>query len=162
MRRLMLLATALTTLVFSAESPANAAPACTQPADQSAYEILALRQMMTVLVTKCTGREKDYNDLFIRRFGPALQGNDRTVLSYFRRVYGGAGQGRMDTFTTDLVNIMSHQANTEKHEFCSRASLLVNEMSQLRSGEELAAYAAVKDLAPHGISMCPTPTVRRR
>jgi hypothetical protein len=35
-------------------------------------------------------------------------------------------------------------------------------MNALRSMEELAAYAAVKDFAPVGMSMCPAAAPRRR
>ena len=134
--------------------PVNAAPACTSVADQAAYEVLALRTQMILLATKC-GRDQDYNKNFIVRFQPELQANEREVLSYFRRVYGGAGQGRKDTFSTELVNVMSLQANTQGVEFCPRAGLIIGEMNALRSMEQLVAYAAVKDMAPAGMSMCP-------
>jgi hypothetical protein len=141
--------------------PVNAAPECASVADQSAYEVLALRTQMILLATKC-GRDQDYNKNFIVRFQPELQANERTVLTYFRRVYGGSGQGRKDSFSTELVNVMSQQANTQGAEFCPRASLIINEMIALRSMQELAAYAAVKDLAPAGMSMCPAAAPRRR
>jgi hypothetical protein len=134
--------------------PAMAAQTCTSPADQAAYEVLSLRTQMILLATKC-GRDQDYNKNFIIRFQPALQANEREVLAYFRRVYGGSGQGRKDTFSTELVNVMSHEANNQGVEFCPRAGLIINEMGALRSADELASYAAVKDLAPAGTSMCP-------
>ena len=166
MRREFRFLAALTGFALAASAlPVAAAPTCSSPADQSAYDVLALREMMTVLVTKCK-RDTEYNVNFVRRFQPALQANDRAVLTYFRRVYGGSGQGRMDTFATDLVNTLSQQANLQGTEFCSRAALLVNEMNALRTMEELAPYAAVKDLSPVGMSMCPAtasrPEPRRR
>ena len=82
--------------------------------------------------------------------------------AYFRRIYGGAGQGRMDTFTTELVNVMSKHANAEGGEFCSRAGLIVNEMVALKSMDELAPYAATKDLTPQGVLMCPPAAAARR
>jgi hypothetical protein len=145
----------------AAAMPANAAPACASVADQSAYEVLALRTQMILLATKC-GRDQDYNKNFIVRFQPELQANERTVLAYFRRIYGGSGQGRKDSFSTELVNVMSQQANTQGTEFCARAGLIISEMNALRSMQELAAYAAVKNLAPAGMSMCPTAAPRRR
>jgi hypothetical protein len=148
----------LSALVFSAlaasVAPVQAAPACASAADQANFDVLALRQEMTLLGTKC-GREQDYNKNFVVRFQPVLQANDREVLAYFRRVYGRAGQARMDSFTTDLVGEMSHQANMQGAEFCPRAAWVINEMIALRSMDELASYAAVKDLAPAGMSMCP-------
>jgi hypothetical protein len=153
MRRLILLTLACAALAVPG-SPATAAQACTAAADQSAYEVLALREMMTVLVIKCK-RESDYNVNFIKRFQPALQANEREVLTYFRRVYGSSGQGKKDGFSTELVNVMSQQANTQGTEFCGRASLIVGEMNALRSMDELGPYAATKNLAPKGMSMCP-------
>jgi hypothetical protein len=141
--------------------PAGAAPACASVADQSAYEVLALRTQMILLATKCS-RDQDYNKNFIVRFQPELQANERTVLSYFRRIYGGSGQGRKDSFSTELVNVMSQQANTQGTEFCPRAGLIISEMNALRSMAELASYAAVKDFAPPGMSMCPAAEPRRR
>jgi len=157
MRRLLLSITALATLI----TPAAAADRCPSVADQSAYEVLSLRTQMILLATKCA-RDQDYNKNFIIRFQPALQANERAVLAYFRRTYGGAGQGRKDTFATELVNVMSQQANTQGTEFCSRAGLIIGEMNALRSMDELTAFAAVKDLAPAGTSMCPVAAPKRR
>ena len=154
MRVPILLSTFVLCALAAAVVPVDAAPACTSLADQSAYEVLALRQEMTLLGTKC-GREQEYNKNFVARFQPALQANDREVLAYFRRIYGRAGQSRMDTFTTDLVTDMSHQANQQGAEFCPRAAWVINEMDALRSSDELAQYAAVKDFSPVGMSMCP-------
>ena len=134
--------------------PATAAQSCASAADQSAYEVLSLRTQMILLATKC-GRDQDYNKNFVVRFQPAIQANEQAVLAYFRRVYGWAGQGRKDTFATELVNAMSNQANAQGAEFCGRAGLIINEMIALRTMDELTAYAAVKDLAPVGTSMCP-------
>jgi hypothetical protein len=162
MRRLFhFLATLLGCALAASTIPVSAAPACTSPADQSAYEVLALRTQMILLATKC-GRDQDYNKNFIVRFQPELQANERTVLAYFRRLYGGRGQGRKDSFSTELVNVMSQQANAQGAEFCPRAGFIIGEMNTLRSMNELAPYAAVKDLAPVGMSMCPTAAPRRR
>jgi hypothetical protein len=145
----------------AAALPATAAQTCASAEDQSAYEVLSLRTQMILLATKC-GRDQDYNRNFIVRFQPLLQANDHAVSAYFRRVFGGAGQGRMDVFSTELVNVMSQQANTQGAEFCPRAVMIINEMNALRSMDELTAYAAVKDLAPAGTSMCPAGAPRRR
>ncbi len=155
MRRLPhLIAALILPLALAAGSPAGAASNCVSVADQSAYEVLSLRTQMILLATKC-GRDADYNNNFIRRFQGGLQANDATVTNYFRRVYGSAGQGRKDSFATELVNVMSQQANAQGAEYCARAGFIVNEMMALRTMEELIQYAAVKDLAPVGTSMCP-------
>jgi hypothetical protein len=161
---LFLVALAASALAVSA-LPATAAQTCTSEADQSAYEVLSLRTQMILLATKC-GRDQDYNKNFIVRFQPALQANERTVLAYFRRGYGGAAQTRKDQFSTELVNVMSHEANMQGAEFCPRATMLINEMNALPSMNELAQFAAAKDLSPIGTSMCPAgvarPAVTRR
>jgi hypothetical protein len=155
MRRFMLLLTGL----IAAATPALAAQMCPSVEDQSAYEVLSLRTQMILLATKCN-RDQDYNKNFIVRFQPALQANERAVLAYFRRTYGNYGQGRKDTFTTELVNTMSQQANTQGAEYCGRAGLIIGEMNALPSMDDLAPYAAVKDLAPAGTSMCPQAAAR--
>jgi hypothetical protein len=138
----------------AAAVPVSAATTCSSEADQSAYDVLTLRTMMILLATKC-GHDQDYNKNFIVRFQPALQSNEREVIAYFRRIYGRAGQARKDTFSTELVNVMSQQANLQGAEFCPRALWIVSEMNALRTLDELAPYAAVKDLSPVGMSMCP-------
>ncbi len=145
----------------AAATPVNAAMSCPSVADQTAFEVLALRTQMILLATKC-GRDQAYNTNFIVRFQPVLQANERTVLAYFRSVYGSAGQGRKDNFSTELVNVMSQQADSQGAEFCPRATLLINEMNALRSMDELAPFAAVKDLAPAGVTMCVAAAPGRR
>jgi len=155
MRHPFLFLAALATSALAVSGlPATAAPNCTSPADQSAYEVLSLRTQMILLATKCS-RDQDYNKKFIVRFQPVLQANEREVLAYFRRIYGGAGQSRKDQFSTELVNVMSHEANMQGTEFCPRASMIISEMNALRQMDELVQFAAVKDLAPVGTSMCP-------
>ena len=154
MRRLFpVAALVIGSALAAAASPASASQ-CASLADQSAYEVLSLRTQMILLATKCS-RDQDYNKNFIVRFQPVLQANEREVLAYFRRVYGGAGQGRKDQFSTELVNVMSHEANMQGTEFCPRATKIIDEMNALRSMDELVQFAAVKDLAPIGTSMCP-------
>jgi hypothetical protein len=161
MRRLFpVAALVIGSALAAAASPAHAAQ-CASLADQSAYEVLSLRTQMILLATKCS-RDQDYNKNFIVRFQPVLQANEREVLAYFRRLYGGAGQGRKDTFSTELVNVMSQEANTQGNEFCPRANMIIGEMNALRSMDELVAYAAVKDLGPAGTSMCPAAAAARR
>ena len=153
MRRLTVLAAALAAQAVAAR--------CASVADQSTYEVLSLRTQMLVLALKCERRD-DYNKNFVIRFQPALQANDREVLNYFRRLYGNAGQGRKDSYTTQLVNVMSQTANRNGGEYCVRAGLIVNEMNALRGSEDLAPFAAVKDMAPAGNSMCPAGAPARR
>lgn len=157
MRKLSLLVALLAALA----SPVMAAQQCASDADQATFEVLALRELMTVLVVKCN-RADDYNNYFIKRFQPVLQQNERDALAYFRKIYGGAAQGKKDTFTTELVNVMSQIANTQGTEYCSRTGVVINEMLALKSMSDLAAYAAVKDIAPAGASMCPAASASRR
>jgi hypothetical protein len=161
MRRLNLIAALFFGSALTATASVATAAQCSSVADQSAYEVLSLRTQMILLATKC-GRDQDYNKNFIVRFQPTLQANEREILAYFRRLYGGAGQGKKDTFSTELVNVMSQQANTQGAEFCPRATMIISEMNSLRSMDELPAYAAVKDLGPAGTSMCPTAAAPRK
>lgn len=157
-RMFLFLAALLGCAAAAAAVPVRAAPTCS-PAEEAVYDVFALRTMMILLATKC-GDDQDYNKNFIVRFQPTLQQNEREVLDYFRQIYGRSGQSRKDTFSTDLVNLMSQQANAQGAQFCPRALWIVSEMNALRSADELAPYAAVKDLSPVGMSMCPPGATR--
>lgn len=159
LRLIRVFAVLLCCAAAAAAVPVRAEPTCSSPADESVYDVFALRTMMILLATKC-GDDQDYNKAFIIRFQPALQQNEREVLAYFRRIYGGSGQTRKDAFSTDLVNVMSQQANTQGAQFCPRALWIISEMNALTSLAELPLYAAAKDLSPVGMSMCPAEAAR--
>jgi hypothetical protein len=121
-------------------------------ADQSAFEVQALRSELVVLATGCHDDER-YN-AFIRRYQADLQSNERIVSAYFQHRYGKAGQTEHDRFVTELANAMSRQGSDLGGDFCPRNGLIFNEVLALQSATELADYAAGKDLMPASVPVC--------
>ena len=149
MRRLVSAFAALTML---SAQPVLAQRQCTSLADQSAFEVQALRSELMVLATGCHD-DAQYN-AFIRRFQPDLQANERTIDAYFQHRYGRGGQTAHDRFVTDLANAISDQGTQIGGDFCPRNGMIFNEVMVLESSAELAAYAAGKDLVPASVTIC--------
>src|SRR3954447_6221762 len=149
MRRLLSAVTALTLL---SAQPVLAERQCASLADQSAFELQALRSELMVLAMGC--HEDDRYNAFIRRYQPDLQANERMISSYFKNRYGRAGQTEHDRFVTELANAMSRQGSDLGGDFCPRNGMIFNEVLALRSSGELQDYAAGKNLVPATIEIC--------
>ncbi len=67
---------------------------CTSPADQSAFEVEALKSELMVLTMSCQ-RDNDYN-AFIRRYQTELRSNEAEISSYFKKAYGRRAQQEHD------------------------------------------------------------------
>ncbi len=149
MRRLMSAAVALTML---SAQPVLAERQCASLADQSAFEVQALRSELMVLATGCHSNAQ-YN-AFIHRFQADLQANERLINAYFQHRYGRAGQTEHDRFVTELANAMSRQGSDLGGDFCPRNGLIFNEVLALNSPSELNDFAAGKNLVPASIEIC--------
>jgi len=149
MRRLMSAAVALTML---SAQPVLAERQCASLADQSAFEVQALRSELMVLATGC--HNDDQYNAFIRRFQSDLQANERLITAYFQHRYGRAGQTEHDRFVTELANAMSRQGSDLGGDFCPRNGLIFNEVLALDTPAELADFAAGKNLVPATIEIC--------
>lgn len=126
---------------------------CLAPQDRSTIEVAALRSELMVLATGCQADEK-YN-AFVRKYQANLMGNEKAVDEMFKRKYGRRGQQEHDRFTTDLANVESSAGNHRYgSDFCAHNGMLFNEVMALRDGNELAAYAAGKDLVPQSLEVC--------
>jgi len=149
MRRFVSAVAALT--ILSSQS-VMAQPQCSSMADQSAFEVQALRSELMVLATGCHDDES-YN-AFIRRYQPDLQGNERAIDAYFKHRYGRTAQTEHDRFVTDLANAISRQGSDLGGDFCPRNGLIFNEVLALESASELTDFAAGKNLIPASVSVC--------
>jgi hypothetical protein len=149
MRRVVSAVAALTLLSVQ---PVMAAQQCASLADQSAFEIQALRSELMVLATGC--RDDDRYNAFIRRFQADLQGNEKAVHAYFQHRYGRSAQTEHDRFVTDLANAMSRQGSDLGGDFCPRNGLIFSEVLALNSSSELADFAAGKNLVPSSVNIC--------
>lgn len=163
MRRLMFATVALAALALQ---PALAERQCASLADQSTFEIQALRSELMVLATGC--HDDDGYNAFIRRYQSDLQANERAIDAYFKRRYGRSAQFQHDRFVTDLANAMSRQGSELGGDFCPRNGMIFKEVLALRSAAELPDFAAGKDLIPPTIDVCAgttapaTPTKARK
>lgn len=151
MRRFFLGLAAAGALV-AALQPAFAQKQCSSPADQTTFEIQALRSELMVLAMGCQFDDR-YN-AFMRKYQPDLMANERAVNAYFTRKYGRAGQTEHDRFVTDLANAISRQGTQLGGDFCARNGMVFTEVMALRSSSELADYAAGKDLVPATLEIC--------
>src|ERR1700759_4192383 len=146
MRRLVSTIGALQ-MVFA--QPALAERQCSSVADQSAFEVQALRSELMVLATGC--HDDDRYNAFIRRFQADLQGNEKAINAYFQHRYGRTAQTEHDRFVTDLANAISRQGSDLGGDFCPGNGLIFNEVLALESSAELADFAAGKDLVPTSV-----------
>ena len=149
MRRLV---TAVAALTMLSAQPVLAERQCTSLADQSAFEVQALRSELMVLATGC--HDDDQYNAFIRRFQADLQGNEKMINAYFQHRYGRAAQTEHDKFVTDLANAISRQGSDLGGDFCPRNGLIFNEVLALQSATQLADFAAGKDLVPTSVEIC--------
>lgn len=154
MRRFVSAVAALTVLTAQ---PVLAQPQCSSAADQTAFEVQALRSELMVLATGC--HDDDRYNAFIRRYQGDLQGNERAINAYFQHRYGRSAQTEHDRFVTDLANAISRQGSDLGGDFCPRNGLIFNEVLALESSAELADFAAGKNLVPASVEICaPLPT----
>ena len=149
MRRLLSSLAAVSLLTAQA---AQAQLECLSPTERSAVQVAALRSQLMVLATGCQD-DSSYN-AFIRKFQPELMGNERAIGDMFKRKYGRRAQQEHDRFTTDLANAESTAGLSLGTDFCDHNGMLFQEVLALRSPEELASYAAGKDLVPKSMAVC--------
>jgi hypothetical protein len=138
---------------------------CLPPQERSAVEVAALRSELMVLATGC--HDDDGYNAFIRKFQTELMGNEQAINEIFKHKYGRRAQQEHDQFTTDLANAESSAGMHLGTDFCDHNGMIIQEVLALRSSNELASYAAGKDLVPASLSVCsvigpPPPAAPRR
>ena len=139
---------------LAASQPASALPRCAADADQSVFEMEALKTELMVVATTC--KQEDRYNAFVQKFQPALAQNGRSFGQYFVRTHGGLrpGQRQNDIYITELANARSNAARQLGSDYCSRNGGLFDEVMALPSATELPAYAAGKDLLASGVTAC--------
>jgi hypothetical protein len=162
MRRLLSSLAAVSLLTVQ---QAQAELECLPPQERAAVEVAALRSQLMVLATGCHD-DNGYN-AFIRKFQAELMSNEKAIGEIFKHKYGRRGQQEHDQFTTDLANAESSAGMHLGTDFCDHNGMIVQEVLALRSANELASYAAGKDLVPASLSVCsvmgsPPPAAPRR
>jgi hypothetical protein len=148
-----------------AVSAAPAAARCANEAEQSVFEVEALKSELMVAGITCK-QEDRYNE-FMRRYQPKLAENYRAFEQHFSRTRGRAGKSATDAYVTNLAQTRGFEAQKLGSDYCLRNPGLFDEVMALPSAAELPAYAAGKDLIPESLGSCATPaasagTARRR
>ena len=146
-----LLAAALTL----AAPAALAAPRCANEAEQSVFEVEALKSELMVVGITC--QQEDRYNAFMQRYQPRLAENYRTFEQHFARTRGRAGKSATDAYVTNLAQTRGFEAQKLGSDFCPRNTGLFDEVMALPSAAELPAYAAGKDLIPESLGACATP-----
>lgn len=123
--------------------------------EQSVFDIEALKSEMMVLATSCHD-DAQYN-AFVERYQPELMSTERSLDSYFRRVYGRRGQREHDAYITSLANAQSDDGLKQGTDFCPRTAMLFNEAMALDGAGDLTAFAAGQDLVPASLGSCRAP-----
>jgi hypothetical protein len=150
--RMSRLVAAVAVLTMLSAAPVLAERQCSSVADQSAFEIQALRSELMVLATGC--HDDDRYNAFIRRYQSDLQANERLINAYFQHRYGRAAQTEHDRFVTDLANAISREGSDLGGDFCPRNGLIFDEVLALESQAELEDFAAGKNLVPTSVEIC--------
>lgn len=156
----MRLLPALALLGAFAVQPAFAGKQCNTPSDQAAFEVQALRTHLRGLAIRCSDDARWAT--FVGKFGPDLQANDKSVTAWFKKRYGGRSTSEGDKFITELANAISTAENVMGTDTCAHDGVMFTEAMALRTGADLAAYAAAKDVIPPSVDACPGEQPPRR
>ena len=146
----------LAVLGLLASGAAQAQVRCAMPAEQTAFEIGALKSELTVLATSCAGADKPYN-AFVERYRSTLVSSDAAVNAWFKRTYGRSAQRQYDAYITSLINAQSENGLKQGTNFCPRTQAMFTEVMALPSERTLPQYAAGKDVLPADVGACQPP-----
>ncbi len=141
-------------LVLLAQQPASAAPRCPNEAEQSVFEVEALKSELMVVGITC--KQEDRYNAFMQRYQPRLAENYRAFEQHFGRTRGRAGKSATDAYVTNLAQTRGFEAQKLGSDFCLRNPGLFDEVMALPSPADLPAYAAGKDLIPESLGACAT------
>jgi len=131
---------------------AQMARECSSPAEQSAFEVEALKSELMVITMSCQ-HDAQYN-AFINRYKPQLLSSEAEFSNYFKHAYGKRSQAEHDAYVTALANAQSDLGTKLGSDFCPRNSAMFAEVMALHSGADLPEYVAAKDLIPASLGAC--------
>lgn len=118
---------------------------CTSAADESAFDVGALKSELSVLAVQC-GDDTEYNH-FVERARSVLVHEDGVVNAWYKKMYGRAAQPRYDSFITTQANEQSLAGQHEGSEFCPHWRPVFDEAMAVPVAS-LGEYAAAKNLMP--------------
>lgn len=148
-------ASALAAALMLLAPATEAAARCADPAEQSVFEVEALKSELMVVGITC--QQEDKYNAFMTRYQPRLAENYRAFEQHFSRTRGRAGKTATDAYVTNLAQTRGFEAQKLGSDFCLRNPGLFDEVMALPSPAELPAYAAGKDLIPATLGSCAAP-----
>lgn len=131
---------------------AGAQTMCSSTADQTVFEMQALKSALMVMATGCRN-DAEYN-AFVNKFKNELRASDVSFDDYFRRRYGKGAQREHDAYITSMANAQADVGMRLGSDFCPRNKAIFGEVMALRTGADLAPYVAGKDLVPASLGAC--------
>jgi hypothetical protein len=158
MKEYMMLRHLVGVLALSAVSVTQVqAATCASPAEASVFDVAALKSMLMVMATGCSGDDTSYNAV-INRYRPELVTNDAQLNEYFKKQYGPRNwQREHDAYITSLANAQADAGLKLGSDMCPRDAALFKEVMALRGPQDLSDYAAAKDLVPTSLGACVAP-----
>jgi hypothetical protein len=141
--------------------PGAAIAACLQPAEKTAFDVRALQSQLMVVALTCQ-QQDDYNS-FVRRHMNELNGAQRGVTSYHRRVHGAQHQRQLDLYITNLANSQMQAGITRGSFFCREQAPLFQMAIQASTTAELANLTVSREIPqPLGAEACPASPQRHQ
>lgn len=141
--------------------PGAAIAACLQPAEKTAFDVRALQSQLMVVALTCQ-QQDDYNN-FVRRHMNELNGAQRGVTSYHRRVHGAQHQRQLDLYITNLANSQMQAGITRGSFFCREQAPLFQMAMQASTTAELANLTTSRQIPqPLGAEACPASPQRQQ
>ncbi|RVT90684.1 hypothetical protein EOD42_23055 [Rhodovarius crocodyli] len=133
-------------LAASLATPAFAnGPTCATPEERSALDIRALQSQLMVLALTCQ-QEEQYNR-FVTQHRGTLGSVYNQVQRHFRRVYGGAGQRRLDEYITNTANGHSQVGISQGSLFCSNQAGLFPAALASTTRDQLAQLSQQRQIS---------------
>ena len=124
---------------------------CADVPDMAAIKSRTLQSELMVSGLVC-GQRDNYND-FVHKFRPTLVGYGKHIKSYFKRVYGKAGEKNLNTFVTRAANAASSKSATDTS-FCDNTSAKFDKLDEIDAASYGKFIASVKPLLPKNITAC--------
>ncbi len=118
---------------------------CASAAEQSAFDVAALKSELSVLAVACQD-DNEYN-AFVERDRAELVREDGLVNGWFKKSFGRAAQTRYDSYITLQANEQGLAGQHEGSDFCPRLKPVFSEVMAVPV-DELPEYAAAKNLMP--------------
>lgn len=147
-------------LAASLATPALASgQSCATPEERSALDIRALQSQLMVVALTCQ-QEEQYNR-FVTQHRGVLGNVYGQVQRHFRRVYGGAGQRRLDEYITNTANGHSQVGISQGSLFCQNQAGLFPAALATNNRDQLAHLSQERQIQQvYSPTACGTPATR--